>query len=144
MFFLPWRLGYLYRDKLSEVKAYVIVPVLVASVIVYYLLDGNIYVCLLVSAIMLIFALTKSGKIMENKVTKFISSISMEIYLSHMVIFRAVEKLGLNNRFGNGVPQYLITVVLVLGGTIIFSYIMSRVISITTKSISNKIAERKI
>ncbi len=143
-FFFLGGLIYLYRDKLSEVKAYVIVPVLVASVIVYYLLDGNIYVCLLVSAIMLIFALTKSGKIMENKVTKFISSISMEIYLSHMVIFRAVEKLGLNNRFGNGVPQYLITVVLVLGGTIIFSYIMSRVISITTKSISNKIAERKI
>lgn len=143
-FFFLGGLIYLYRDKLSEVKAYVIVPVLVASVIVYYLLDGNIYVCLLVSAIMLIFALTKSGKIMENKVTKFISSISMEIYLSHMVIFRAVEKLGLNNRFGNGVPQYLITVVLVLGGTIIFSYIMSRGISITTKSISNKIAERKI
>ena len=52
--------------------------------------------------------------------TKFISGISMEIYLSHMVMFRVVEKTGLNQMFGNGVLQYIVTVMLVLAATIVF------------------------
>lgn len=33
--------------------------------------------------------------LLENRVTKFVSGISMEIYLSHMVVFRVIEKTGL-------------------------------------------------
>ena len=54
----------------------------------------------------------------------------MEIYLSHMFIFRIVEKLKLNTIIGNGWLQYLFTVVSVLIGAIIFSLIMQRIIQI--------------
>lgn len=52
----------------------------------------------------------------------------MEIYLSHMVIFRGIEKLGLNRRFGTGWLQYLVTVVLVIGCTCVFSVVMKKTI----------------
>lgn len=142
-FFLIGGLIYLYREQLSSLKTYVILPILILSIIVYYLLNGTIYACLLISAVMLIFALTKAGSIIENKLTKFISSISMEIYLSHMIIFRIIEKIGFNKRFGNGIVQYMITVSLVLSGTILFSYVINRLISFTEVKISHRLAERK-
>lgn len=45
-----------------------------------------------------------------------------------MVIFRAIEKLRLNTRFGNGLLQYVVTVLLVIGLDIIFAFAASRVI----------------
>lgn len=59
----------------------------------------------------------------------------MEIYLSHMVLFRVIEQLGLNTQLGNGWLQYLITVVLVLTATVIFSVVMKRVIYVAESKI---------
>lgn len=73
---------------------------------------------------------------LENGITRFFSNISMEIYLSHMVLFRVIERLGLNTRFGNGWLQYLITVVLILTATVIFSIvIMKKVIYVAEHKI---------
>ena len=59
----------------------------------------------------------------------------MEIYLSHMVMFRVMEKVHLTGIIGNGWLQYILTVVLVLIGTIIFSYVSQNIINrIITKS----------
>lgn len=54
----------------------------------------------------------------------------MEIYLSHMFIFRIIEKLKLNTIIGNGWIQYLFTVVSVLIGSIVFSLVMQKIIQI--------------
>ena len=85
---------------------------------------------LVVSAIIIYAIVLKNSKftILNNKFMTFISSISLEIYLSHLLIFRIIQKLGLNTRFGNGVVQYIITVLLVIIGSIIFSFVVSRVI----------------
>lgn len=64
----------------------------------------------------------------------------MEIYLSHMVIFRVVERLGINTAIGNGWVQYAVTVVIVLVGTVIFSVIMKRILNLLGKKASRKIA----
>lgn len=50
----------------------------------------------------------------------------MEVYLSHMVIFRAVEKAGIHKMAGNGWGQYVLTVVVVLVGTVLFAVIVQR------------------
>ena len=57
----------------------------------------------------------------------------MEIYLSHMVIFRVVEKTGLNQTIGNGWMQYIITVLIVLLGVILFSAVMQKIIGLVEK-----------
>ena len=69
-----------------------------------------------------------AGGVLENRVTKFFSGISMEIYLSHMVILRVVEKLKLNRILGNGWLQYVVTSVLVIAGATVFAVVMQKII----------------
>ena len=57
----------------------------------------------------------------------------MEIYLSHMVLFRVIEKLGINQIFGNGWMQYAVTVVFVFTGATVFAVAMQRTIRIVMK-----------
>ena len=76
---------------------------------------------------------TKKSHLLENKITKFVSGISMEIYLSHMVIFRIVEKLGLNRKIGNGWIQYIVTALSVLLGTILFAVVMQKLIGLAER-----------
>ena len=109
------------------------------SVVLYYILEGNTIGCLLISGCWLSYAIICAGStkeksyLLENKVTKFISGISMEIYLSHMVIFRVVEKLGMNQIIGSGWIQYIVTVLIVFFGTILFAAVMQRLIGLIEK-----------
>ena len=64
----------------------------------------------------------------------------MEIYLSHMVILRVVEKLKLNRILGNGWLQYIVTSVLVITGATVFAVVMQKIIS----KIMEKMNERKL
>lgn len=139
-YFLEGGLIYLYRDKIESLNRWFGLGVVAASVALYYAAGFNIFTMLLVSAALLSYVTICVGGmqksyILENRITKFISNISMEVYLSHMVIFRLVEKVGLNRMFGTGWMQYTITVLLVLTGTIIFSAVMQKVIKITEKKI---------
>lgn len=127
-FFLVGGISYIYREKIGKINQFIMLIVLIASVILYYMLGGSVYLSLLVSTAFLLFAMTYSGKILNNKVTKFISGISLEIYLSHMMIFRVLEKVGLNKKFGTGWIQYIIITVGVLIGAIIFSFIVKKLI----------------
>ena len=51
----------------------------------------------------------------------FISGISLEMYLSHMMLFRIVEKIHLERMIGDGDIVYCLTLILVLCSTIVFS-----------------------
>ena len=53
-----------------------------------------------------------------NKVMKYLGSISMEMYLAQMVVFRFVEKLGLLYIFGNGYLSFAVACLLTVGGLI--------------------------
>ena len=68
------------------------------------------------------------------------SSISMEIYLSHMVIFRVIERLGFNTIIGNGWGQYIVTVVIVLVITTIFSVVMKKILHLLGEKVSRKMS----
>ena len=138
-YFILGGLIYQYRDELyrfSKNKKVLSVIVMIAVIVIYYWIGANTITMLLASGSMLIFALGKSGGVLQNRATKFISSVSMEVYLSHMAIFRVIEKLKLNRIFGNGLVQYFLTVVLVFGGTIVFSVILKRVLEIVEKKLS--------
>ena len=95
---------------------------------------------LLVSSVLLIYVLLKSGGgVLENAITRFFSGISMEIYLSHMVVFRAGEKMGLNTVIGNGLLQYIFTVLYVVAGATVFVVVMEKII----KKVEMKLTVRK-
>lgn len=128
-FFLAGGLIYLYREEIAKLNKWIALGVAGCTVVLYYLIGGNVMMCLLVSGTLLIYAIIKRGGVPENRVTMFFSGISMEIYLSHMVIFRVVEKLKLNRIIGNGWLQYVVTSVLVIAGATVFAVAMQKIIS---------------
>lgn len=158
-FFLAGGLVYLYRDKIEAwaekpagragVKRLTALGSVVAAVVIYYLVgekpgEGNTATWLLVSVTMLIYAMITSARTriysagdsggywsaLENPVTKFLSGISMEIYLSHMMVFRVIERLGLNYILGSGWAQYIVMVVVVLAGAILYAVAVQKGIKI--------------
>lgn len=139
-FFLAGGLIYLYRHELVRLSPWLAALFATAAVALYYLMDGYAMNCLLVSATLLVCAIVTRGGVLENRVTRFFSGISMEFYLSHMAMFRVIEKLGLNKLFGNGWLQYLITVALVLVTTAVFSVVMKKIIQF----VGNKILVSQI
>lgn len=137
-YFLAGGLIYLYRKELSEGNRLLYFVMLCVSLGIYYLLSSSAPTILLVASLFLILAISTGGG--YSRIISFISGISMEIYLSHMVMFRAVEKMGLNRMFGNGWLQYLITCALVICGAMVFSYALQKIIKLVEKKIevSNK------
>lgn len=135
-FFLAGGLIYLYRDTICKHNWYFYTPIVVISVSCYFGFDVSLCTCLFVSATAVIMAIADQGS--YNRFISFFSGISMEIYLSHMVIFRAIAKMHLNTRFGNGWLQYLITLGIVLGGTIAFSTVVKKTIHTLEKIIHAK------
>ena len=92
-FFIAGGLIYLYRDEILKIKNWLILGVTCIAIVAYYLLNQCIFMCLLVPSVLLMYAIISDTKFLNNKITKFISGISMEIYLCHMMIFRVLEKL---------------------------------------------------
>lgn len=137
-FFLAGGLIYLYRDDILKLNRWIALGIAVCAIVLYYIIGGNSYMCLLVSCSLLAYAIITNKGVLENRVTKFFGGISMEIYLSHMIIFRLVEKIGINRWFGNGWMQYSITVVIVLCGTTVFAVIMQKIIKTVMKKIEQK------
>jgi peptidoglycan/LPS O-acetylase OafA/YrhL len=88
--------------------------------------------CTIVVAISLNFKHGLGRYLLSNKLMCFLSSISMEIYLCHMVIFRGWEKFGLTAVTENHILQYIITSVLTVLGAIAFSYTLKSCISLVS------------
>lgn len=71
-------------------------------------------------------ASNRRATLLNNKVTRFFSGISMEIYLCHMMFFRIVEKLHLKHYINNDDWNYWVTCLLVLMGAVAFSLLWKR------------------
>lgn len=129
-FFLAGGLIYLYRDEICKFNRWIVLAMAAIFVCIYYVSGCNIMMCLLVSAVLVIYAVVSpGGGILENRITSFFSSISMEIYLSHMFIFRIIEILKLNTFLGDGWIQYILTTIIVISGTAVFSVAMQKLLA---------------
>ena len=118
-FFIGGGLVFLYRDTLEKIRWYLYLPAIALSVSLYFLTSANTITQLMVVMVLLSFAISiNCGKV---RLISWISNVSMEFYLSHMVVFRAIEKLHLNTLWGNSWLQFIITVLLVFVATMAFS-----------------------
>ena len=120
--------------NLNHKKILVPLIVIVITIMVYFIPDriNNFEITtlktLLVFGLWVAASIGKDNIIMSNPITKFMSSISFEIYISHTFIYRVIEKLKLVNIFKNDIASYICTSVLVLVGSIIFSVIVKNII----------------
>lgn len=77
-----------------------------------------------------------------NPVAKFLGSISFEIYLCHMVIYRVFEKLHLIHLFGDGLLAYIFTAVAIICGSVVFSacakWFLNKIETFLKERVNNK------
>lgn len=78
----------------------------------------------LICALWLCYAIGTEGCVLNNRITHYLSGISMEVYLCHMMAFRGVEKLHLSQYIQQPDLLYLLTCLLTLGVAIAFSHMV--------------------
>ena len=136
--FMAGGMAYLYRDRLAAfrkrwMRAGCLMACAVVTVAFFVVRQsitlsnfGHLLSELVLFTMWLIYAMVSNDVVLNNSLVKFVSGISMEVYLCHMVIFRIVEKLHLEKFIGNADLTYMVTCVAVIGGAICFSWIMKR------------------
>lgn len=134
--FLSGGLIYLYLDKirkLSRLSHYTLLLLSVILSVLPFVVAPNAFNILLTSlavfSIWTLYAISCSQhpakwNLLNNKVTGYLASISLEIYLCHMVIYRVVEKCGIARIIDNPNTLYIITSIIVIAGAIAFSHIV--------------------
>ena len=79
---------------------------------------------LLVFAAWLMYAIGSKNIILNNKVVKYLSGISMEIYLCHMMFFRVASMFHLERSIHNNDMLNVATCIATLIGAICFSHVV--------------------
>jgi peptidoglycan/LPS O-acetylase OafA/YrhL len=126
-YFVLGGLIYKYRENIEKIAWQYLLALIVLSVAGYGIIGSNVFTRLAVTASLLMFFI--GAELPSVRPIRFISGINMEIYLSHMLIFRVVEKVHLNRRFGSGMLQYFITVILVFCGACLFSFVAQKLLN---------------
>ena len=125
VYFIAGGLIFLYRKELVEFVSkykFIVGTILLIVAAAYFALVGSTFTVLLLCAIALCYSLgCNRGWVLVNSVVKFLGGICFEIYLCHMVIYRALEKVHFVHLFGNDLLAYIFTAVAVICGAVVFS-----------------------
>ncbi len=128
IFFCVGGLIFLYKDyiiKLLNKNRVVSLFFLIVACICFFIQINNKLIntiqILWFSIVVISYGISFESLLLDNKVTLFISKISLNIYLSHMFIYRILERISLNNIFDNEYLSYILTCIIVLIGTIVLS-----------------------
>lgn len=135
-FFMIGGILYLYKDKLFFTKTFS-KTILICTIIVgtsLYFTDGDhkffgksdLWTGV-IFALWIIYAMAggisfKGFKILDNKFAKLLGDYSMEIYLCHMAMFRAIEKIHLEKYIHNEHALYWTSSVLGIGLSLLFAW----------------------
>lgn len=89
----------------------------------YFLIGEKTVVMVATASLVLVYAVCTDAEkgFLNNSVTRFVSGISMEIYLCHMFAYRVIEKLGWIHLVSSDLVSYCIASVLTLAGAIAFA-----------------------
>ena len=132
--FIAGGLAYLYRGRLAAFggahKA-ASAAVVVAATACYFAFRAYIPAGfaayageLSLFSLWLAYAVGSSDCVLNNRVAKYVSGISMEVYLAHMVVYRVVEKLRLEDFIGQRDALYAVVSLLTLLGAVCFAHVV--------------------
>ena len=130
IYFCIGGLLYLYKNEIIKVvnkhRIISLFSVLIA-IILYFNIPKNESLLVIriipLCSVLISYSISVNSRLLDNKITKFIGEISLEIYLVHMVILRGIEKVHLTHICGNNYLSYILCCVLVMCGAIIFAII---------------------
>ena len=139
MFFVAGGLIYLYRDRIKEIRISAMIFLLTA-IIVYYTLNSSVVLLLIVFTTMTIVAIAFDNFftkiIFQNKFISSLGMISMEIYLCHMFVFRAIEKLKLLSITTNPLLNYVLVFIGTIIGAMVLATILKTLIGLVEKEMA--------
>ena len=133
--FMTGGMIYLYRDKLKITggRQFICLAMCIAVTILFFAFPemrkngfGALVAELILFGCWLVYALGSKDLILNNRAVRFISGISMEVYLCHMVMFRVVERIHLERFIADSDVLYILTCCLVIMGAIVFSWFMKK------------------
>lgn len=141
-FFIMGGIIYLYKETITSNKltlsfsryytldiVYIVILITTIGYTAFFFLFPNLRFTLsnlILYALWIIYAVRESlhhkTTLLNNKLMTFMSSISMEIYLCHMMFYRIIEKSQLLSKYiTNNDAYFYLTFILTLIGAIIFS-----------------------
>lgn len=130
-FFLIGGLIFLYMKEIRSLfvnKTKLLLILAWGLTIVYWIVKWDKYSFVLavgiISAVWLIYAICTNGHILNNKVMHYLGGISLEIYLSHMMCFRAVSLLHLDKYITNHFVYFWVVSLGTIIGAIVFSHVV--------------------
>jgi peptidoglycan/LPS O-acetylase OafA/YrhL len=132
---------YLYRDNLRrfvDLFWYLLIPAAVGCIALYYLVSDSLPVIMVCCVLVTLLGLrTPQHKVslLVNPITKKISALSMEIYLSHMAVLTVLKKLHMTGLTPWGWVNFGLTAVMTLAGALVFSLILNKLLQFTGKLI---------
>ena len=134
-YFVIGGLIYLYRDKIESTLqlSFPENVVIIIGLCIIFLLPVTESIILTMVKNMLGFACIVLGAlcpdscIWSNKIASFLRSISLEVYLLHMMVFRIVKRLGLTNLKGESLISYIFVCIFTVYGTVGLSILYSRI-----------------
>lgn len=133
VFFLAGGMLYLYRELLSKWMqriGWLIFLMAAGGLVLYYLLGTSLWIQLALSMILTVTALGNKNLLLNNPVTRWLSRISLEVYLCHMVVFRLLERLNMVRLFRSELLSYLFMSVATLVLAIAMSLIINKLLSL--------------
>lgn len=127
-FFIVGGMAYLYRKEIKtwhKAIKYLILICCVLFIIVTSMLHMKLFIFPILTMYLgfLIYAISSNGIILNNKITKYLSGISMEIYLCHMMFFRVASMLHLENYIHQCDVLFVVTFLVTLMGAVCFSHV---------------------
>ena len=129
-YFIAGGMIYLYRHGLKRwVERYWLIAVMacIAIMIIRFSIEfGKFFYLsdLVAFSAWLMYAIGSKDKVLNNRVVKYLSGISMEIYLCHMMFYRVVSMLHLDRFIGQCDMLYVVTCIGTLVGAICFSHVV--------------------
>lgn len=131
VYFIAGGLIYLYRERidlLGKACKSVSIGVCLALMFVGVYFSFNTVLLVAVCVLLLERSITTRDehRVLDNRFTKFIGGMSMEIYLCHMMAYRVIERVGLVAHLGNGILEYGIVLVLTIALALVVSVLFNR------------------
>lgn len=130
-FFIVGGLVFLYKDAINKVVSRYSWWGLAACVLITvwrFTYRGSAFGFVVFDLVLfsawLMYAIGTKTWVLNNRFTRYISKISLEIYLCHMMAFRVVEKLHVETVTGNADLLYVVVSLMTLLGAIVFSHIV--------------------
>ena len=137
IFFVAGGLIYLYRDQIKNWNKWLVLLATVASIVGIYTIKATAFTWLILCTLLTILGILggTAKVVFQNRFVRFLSSISMEIYLCHMFVYRVFEKVNLLHITGNEILNYVAVCIATICGAIAMSLVVKKIIEFAGKKL---------